>query len=106
MMMGPKLVQGLQLIAAPAAPPYRIFEIFSLSIFARTWIDSSLRVIALLMAFRLMPLVASRCSFCTSSVVQACRWRSKFPANFMFPGMPSACLTGRTMPSPALSPLV
>jgi DNA-binding winged helix-turn-helix (wHTH) protein len=40
---------------------------FRPSCFARAWIDSSLRVIALLIALRLMPLLASRCSFWISS---------------------------------------
>jgi iron complex outermembrane receptor protein len=55
---------------------YRSLEIFSPSSFARAWIDSSLRVSALPIAFSAMPLAARRWSFWISSEVQGCLWRT------------------------------
>jgi len=46
------------------------------SAFARFLIDSSLRVMAFAMLLSDMPFFANRCSFCTSSCVHGCRWRS------------------------------
>lgn len=57
--------------------PHRSFAIDNPSAFARSLVDSSLRVSALAIAFSAMPFFASVWSFCTSSGRHGWRWRSK-----------------------------
>jgi hypothetical protein len=61
-------------------PSYRAFAIFSFSILACFFTDSSLRVSAVAIVARLMPLPAMNRSFTISAGVQACRCRSNFLA--------------------------
>jgi hypothetical protein len=61
---------------APARRRQRFLAMISLSILARTMIDSSLRVIDLLIALRLIPFSASWRSFWISAGVHAWRCRS------------------------------